>query len=60
MSLAEYHDMVEPSSAHGPDEALTDGIQVGSAWLDLHDLNVRALGDGGEAARGLRARATIT
>ena len=39
VSLAKNPDMIETFSAHRSDEALTDGIQIGRARRNVHDLD---------------------
>ena len=48
LSLAEYEHVVEALSAHRIKKAFADGVQIWGARRDLHNLDLSALGHGGE------------
>ena len=48
LSLAEYDQVIEAFSSHRTQEAFADGIEIGRARRDLHDLDRGAFGHCGE------------
>ena len=48
LSLADYDHVVEALPAHRTKKAFTDGVRIGGARRDLHNLDLSALGHGGE------------
>jgi len=48
--LAEHDQLVEALSAHRTEEAFADGVQIGRARRELHNLDLSTLGHGGEAS----------
>ena len=46
LSLAEYEQVVKALPAHGAEEAFTDGVEIGRARRDAHDLDACPFGRG--------------
>ena len=53
LSLADYDHVVEALPAHRTKKAFADEVQIGGARRDLHNLDLSALGHGGETLPGL-------
>jgi hypothetical protein len=48
LALAEDHDVVQTFTARGAKKSLADGIEIGRARPDLHNLDPSTLGHGGK------------
>ena len=46
LPFAEYYHVVQALPTHRSEEAFADGVQIGRAWRDLHDIDARPLGHG--------------
>ena len=44
LPFAEYYHVVQALPTHRSEEAFADGVQIGRAWRDLHDIDARPLG----------------
>jgi hypothetical protein len=48
LALAEDHDVVQTFTVYGAEKSLPDGIEIGRARRDLHNLDLSTLGHGGK------------
>ena len=53
LPFAEYYHVVQALPTHRSEEAFADGVQIGRAWRDLHDIDARPLGHGVESSSEL-------